>query len=158
MHCLSRHPINPPKSERKRLRKPPSYLGVPAKPRRVPPCSKTRCSCKAKACSLPIIWSKRRDVYEKLQKEFPRNRHIDHVAARLFSISRYWIEVAEADKDKWVPLNLTDPKKPRLDVDGHAIRVLDQIRYDDPTGRLADDATMAAAAEYIRQEKYERSR
>ena len=95
------------------------------------------------------------DVYEKLQKEFPRNRHIDHVAARLFSISRYWIETAEADQDKWVPLNLTDPKKPRLDVDGHAIRVLDQIRYDDPTGRLADDATMAAAAEYIRQEKYE---
>ena len=97
------------------------------------------------------------DVYEKLQKEFPRNRHIDHVAARLFSISRYWIEVAEADKDKWVALNLTDPKKPRLDVEGHAIRVLDQIRYDDPTGRLADDATMAAAAEYIRQEKYDQA-
>lgn len=95
------------------------------------------------------------DVYEKLQKEFPRNRHIDQVGARLFAISRYWIETAKADKDKWVTLNLTDPKKPRLDVDGHAIRVLDQIRYDDPTGRLADDATMAAAAEHIRQEKYE---
>ncbi len=95
------------------------------------------------------------EVYEKLQKEFPRNRHIDNVAARLFAISRYWIETAEADKDKWVNLNLTDPKKPRLDVDGHAVRVLDQIRYDDPTGRLADDATMAAAAEYIRQKKFE---
>lgn len=95
------------------------------------------------------------DVYEKLQKEFPRHRHIDRVAARLFAISRYWIETAEADKDKWVTLNLTDPKRPRVDVDGHAIRVLDQIRYDDPTGRLADDATMAAAAEYIRQGKFQ---
>ena len=95
------------------------------------------------------------EVYEKLQKNFPRNRHIDRVAARLFSISRYWAQTAEADKDKWLPINLTDPKKPRLDTDGHAIRVLDQIRYDDPTGRLADDATMAAAAEYIRQEKFE---
>ncbi len=95
------------------------------------------------------------EVYERLQEEFPRNRHIDQVAGRLFAISRYWIETAEADKDKWVPINLTDAKKPRLDVDGHAIRVLDQIRYDDPTGRLADDATMAAAAEFIRQEKFE---
>ena len=39
-------------------------------------------------------------------------------------------------------------------MDGHAIRVLDQIRFDDPTGRLADDATMRAASEYLRQQKY----
>lgn len=95
------------------------------------------------------------EVYEKLQKEFPSNRHIDRAAARLFSISRYWIETVEADDNSWVPINLTDAKKPRMDIEGHAIRVLDQIRYDDPTGRLADDATMAAAAEYIRQKKYE---
>lgn len=95
------------------------------------------------------------EAYQKLQKEHPRNRHLDRVAARLFSISRYWIDVAKTDKGKWFTLNLTDAKRPRLDVDGHAIRVLDQIRFDDPTGRLADDATMAAAAEYIRQEKFE---
>jgi outer membrane protein assembly factor BamD (BamD/ComL family) len=96
------------------------------------------------------------DVYEKLQKDFPRNRHVDQVAARLFSISRYWVNVAKAnDGSWWRALNLTDPKRPRMDVDGHAVRLLDQIRYDDPTGRLADDATMAAAAEYIRQNKFE---
>jgi outer membrane protein assembly factor BamD (BamD/ComL family) len=97
------------------------------------------------------------DVYEKLQKEFPRNRHIDQVAARLFSISRYWVETVKANENRWIPINLTDDKRPRLDVDGHAIRVLDQIRYDDPTGRLADDATMAAAVEYIRQDKFEQA-
>ncbi len=95
------------------------------------------------------------DVYQKLQKEFPRNRHNDKIAARLFSISRYWIDTVKANDDAWFTLNLTDRSRPRLDTDGHAIRVLDQIRYDDPTGRLADDATMAAAAEYIRQEKFE---
>ncbi|MDB4676745.1 tetratricopeptide repeat protein [bacterium] len=95
------------------------------------------------------------DAYENLQKSFPRNRHIDKVASRLFSISRYWIDIAKTEQGKWIPINLTDPSRPRLDLDGHAIRVLDQIRYDDPTGRLADDATMAAAAEYIRQEKYQ---
>jgi outer membrane protein assembly factor BamD (BamD/ComL family) len=95
------------------------------------------------------------DTYQKLQKEFPRNRHNDRVAARLFSISRYWIDTVKADDGGWMKINLTDSSRPRIDTDGHAIRVLDQIRYDDPTGRLADDATMAAAAEYIRQEKFE---
>lgn len=95
------------------------------------------------------------EVYETLQKDFPRNRHLDRVAARLFAISQYWIDTVKADDSSWFQINLTDPKKPRVDVDGHAIRVLDQIRYDDPTGRLADDATMAAAAEYIRQKKFE---
>jgi outer membrane protein assembly factor BamD (BamD/ComL family) len=95
-------------------------------------------------------------VYEKLQKEFPRNRHNDKVAARLFAISRYWIETKKVDEQRWtMPVNFTDDTRPAFDVDGHAIRVLDQIRYDDPTGRLADDATMAAAAEHIRQEKFE---
>ena len=97
------------------------------------------------------------DVYQRLQKDFPRSRHNDRVAARLFAISRYWIDVAKARDGQWFTLNLTDAKRPRLDVDGHAIRVLDQIRYDDPTGRLADDATMAAAAEFIRQGKYDKA-
>lgn len=94
------------------------------------------------------------DVYQTLQKEHTRNRHNDRIAARLFSISRYWIDTEKSDQKSWSPLNLTDKSRPRIDTDGHAIRVLDQIRYDDPTGRLADDATMAAAAEYIRQEKF----
>ena len=94
------------------------------------------------------------DVYQKLQKDYPRNRHNDRAAARLFAISRYWIQAEQAD-GAWYKVNLTDSSRPRVDSDGHAIRVLDQIRYDDPTGRLADDATMAAAAEYIRQKKYE---
>jgi outer membrane protein assembly factor BamD (BamD/ComL family) len=95
------------------------------------------------------------EAFQKLQKDHPRNRHTDQVAARLFSITRYWVDSTKATGDPWYKLNLMDGTRPKLDTDGHAIRVLDQIRYDDPTGRLADDATMAAAAEYIRQEKYE---
>lgn len=96
------------------------------------------------------------DSYQRLQNEYPRNRHSDRAAARLFSISRYWIETEKAGAGGWTP-NLTDPTRPKLDAKGHAVRVLDQIRFDDPTGRLADDATMAAAAEFIRQEKFDRA-
>ncbi|NND97669.1 MAG: tetratricopeptide repeat protein [Pirellulaceae bacterium] len=96
-------------------------------------------------------------AYQKLQKEFPRNRHNDRIAARLFAISKYWIDASKAGSDAWYKVNLFDTKRPGYDSKGHAVRVLDQIRYDDPTGRLADDATMAAAAEYIRQEEYEKA-
>tara|TARA_R110002073_G_scaffold98665_1_gene226114 strand:+ start:1982 stop:3349 length:1368 start_codon:yes stop_codon:yes gene_type:complete len=97
------------------------------------------------------------EAYTELQKTYPRNRHNDRITARLFSISRYWIDTEKATEGKWKFLNLTDHKRPITDADGHAIRVLDQIRYDDPTGKLADDATMAAAAEHIRQGKFEKA-
>ncbi|MGB7344439.1 MAG: tetratricopeptide repeat protein, partial [Pirellulaceae bacterium] len=96
-------------------------------------------------------------TYQRLQKDFPRNRHNDRVAARLFAISRYWIETSRAGSDAWYKINFFDKKRPGYDAKGNAIKVLDQIRYDDPTGRLADDATMAAAAEYIRQNEFEKA-
>ena len=95
------------------------------------------------------------DIYQKLQKDYPRNRHSDRIASRLFTITQYWIDTEKAGGGSWMPINLFDYTRPSMDIEGHAIRVLDSIRYDDPTGRLADDATMAAAAEYIRQEDFE---
>ena len=94
------------------------------------------------------------EAYSKLQKEFPNSRHSDRAAARLFSIAQYWIETERAGGSGVIPVNFTDEKRPWLDPDGHGIRMLDQIRYDDPTGRLADDATMAAAVEHFRQRRF----
>ena len=98
-----------------------------------------------------------RDTLEKLQKDFPRNRHSDRAAARLFAISKYWIDSSKAGNDSWYNVNFFDNKRPTFDMRGHAVKVLDQIRYDDPTGKLADDATMAAAAEHIRMGKFEQA-
>lgn len=97
------------------------------------------------------------EAFAELQKKHPRNRHNDRVAARLFEISRYWIETEKAGNTSWVPVNFFDPKRPMYDVDGHAIRVLDNIRYNDPTGILSDDATMLGGIEFMRQAKYDRA-
>ncbi len=97
---------------------------------------------------------KAEQAYARLQKEFPNSRHSDRCAARLFAIAQYWIETERAGGSGVMVVNFTDEKRPWFDVDGHGIRVLDQIRYDDPTGRLADDATMAAAVEHFRQKRY----
>jgi len=97
---------------------------------------------------------KAEQAYARLQKEFPNSRHNDRAAARMFSIAQYWIDTEKSGGNGVAVVNFTDEKKPWFDADGHAVRVLDQIRYDDPTGRLADDATMAAAVEKFRQQKY----
>ncbi len=93
-------------------------------------------------------------TYGRLQKEYPNSRHTDRAAGRLFSIAQYWIETERAGGSRIMPVNFVDQKRPWFDVDGHGIRVLDQIRYDDPSGKLADDATMAAAVEHFRQERF----
>lgn len=94
------------------------------------------------------------DAYAKLQKNHPRNRHSDLAGSRLFAISNYWIDCATNPRPQLLPVNFTDRSRPILDTSGHAIRVLDQMRYDDPTGKLADDATMAAAVEHMRRGNY----
>ena len=96
-----------------------------------------------------------RDAFQQLQKEYPRNRHTDRAAARLFSISQYWLDYAQAAGDGWYKANLFDKSRPLSNLDANAIRVLDQIRYDDPTGKLADDATMAAAVQHIRNGNFQ---
>ncbi len=98
--------------------------------------------------------TKAEKAYAYLQKEFPNSRHNDRAAARQFSIAQYWIETEKAGASQVLPVNFVDKKRPWFDVDGHGIRVLDQIRFDDPTGKLADDATMAAAVEHIRQQHW----
>lgn len=98
--------------------------------------------------------AKAEKAYGLLQKQFPNSRHNDRAAARQFMIAQYWIDTEKAGGNQIMPVNFVDEKRPWFDVDGHGIRVLDQIRFDDPTGKLADDATMAAAIEHFRQGNY----
>lgn len=99
-------------------------------------------------------YAKANDTYEMLIKQFPGSRFIDKVEARRFVIARYWLDIHEIDPDNFWEFNLTDEKRPLRDTDGNAIRVFDRIRLDDPTGKLADDATFALATAYMSKERY----
>jgi len=83
------------------------------------------------------------DTYTVLMKKYNNSRHLDMVVKRRFAIARYWDSIG---KDRAaMHFNFTDKTFPFWDVTGNTVAVYESIRMDDPTGPLADDATMATA-------------
>lgn len=97
------------------------------------------------------------EAFELLVKKYPNTKHIDTVDQRRFAMGRYWIQHQEANPDWPITPNVTSKDRPTFDKFGHGVRVLDKIRFDDPTGKLADDATMAAAVAHFRAGNYHRA-
>jgi outer membrane protein assembly factor BamD (BamD/ComL family) len=92
--------------------------------------------------------------YEKLIKEFPNNRFLDIVDQRRFALAKYWLDANRDSPEGMFYANFWNKTRPWRDARGHGLRVYDKIRIDDPTGRLADDATLAAANEHFGKGKY----
>lgn len=84
--------------------------------------------------------------YELLIKRYANTRHLDVVEGRRFIIARFWLK-ANDESPYLTGFNFTDPERPWFDTRGYALRLYDKIRIDDPTGKLSDDATLAAASE-----------
>jgi outer membrane protein assembly factor BamD (BamD/ComL family) len=102
-------------------------------------------------------YPKAEDVFAQLVKKYPNTRYLDTIGARRFALARYWIELHQEAGAMTAAPNLTSRDQPVFDRLGHGIRVLEQIRLDDPTGELADDATMAAATACFADKRYYRA-
>ncbi len=98
------------------------------------------------------------DFYVRLIKEYPRTPFLDRADQRRMEIALYWLQYDNADPKAFYELNFTDRRRPWNDTGRHGIRVLEKMRLDNPTGRLADDATMELATEAFRKEKYQEAR
>jgi outer membrane protein assembly factor BamD (BamD/ComL family) len=68
---------------------------------------------------------------------------------RRFAIAIYWLQLSD---DSNIAFN--DPKRPKLGMAKEARRVLHRIRIDDPTGKLADDATLTLAKAFLKANRY----
>lgn len=102
-------------------------------------------------------YPKANKAYEKLLKKHPNTRHLDTVEQRRFSIAKYWLDTFNDDKPAFYEFNFFDRKLPRSGLQKQAVRIWDRIRIDDPTGQLADDATMAAGKAEFAQGRYEKA-
>lgn len=99
-------------------------------------------------------YPKANDTYELLLKKYPNSKYLDKVEARRFSIAQYWLALNRTDPQSFWEFNLTDKGRPVRSTFGNAVRIFDRIRIDDPTGKLADDATLAAGNAYFEDGKY----
>ncbi|MBM4002338.1 MAG: hypothetical protein FJ295_03495 [Planctomycetes bacterium] len=102
-------------------------------------------------------YPKAEEYYARLIKHHTNSRYMETVDLRRFAIARYWLEIDRAAPQPFYLVNFTNPARPWYDTDGHAFRVFDRIRNDDPTGRLADDATMAAANAHFQSGDYQKA-
>ena len=94
------------------------------------------------------------DYFERLLKKYPNSRYLDLVSARRFLIAQYWLKLDADPSFTSVSFDITDKSHPWMDTFGHAVRIFDAMRLDDPTGKLADDATIAAGHAYFSKGKF----
>ena len=99
-------------------------------------------------------YDKANDAYEKLIQKYSGSRLMDRAEARRFAIAQYWSELQELNPDHLWTYNFTNRERPARDTGGHARRVFNNIRLEDPTGKLADDATLALGNAYFRNKAY----
>jgi len=89
-------------------------------------------------------------AFEKLVAYYAGTRYLDYAEQRRLAIALYWFELSE----KYRGPKFGDPKRPRTGLAGEARRVMHRIRIDDPTGRLADDATLALGKAFMAVHRY----
>lgn len=94
-------------------------------------------------------------MYADLVKEYPQNPYMDHIDSRRFEIADYWLKYDRSKPSPFVVVNVSDPRRPWNDTGGHGKRVLENVRLDNPTGRIGDDATMRLAMDHLENERFE---
>src|SRR5262249_22434163 len=103
-------------------------------------------------------YPKAADTYDRVLKDFPNGAHKEQSVHQMFNIANYWLddtreqmreELEKREGKRWfvTPRFVSfDKTKPLLDEEGRAIEKLEQVRYNDMTGPLADRALFLAAS------------
>jgi len=94
------------------------------------------------------------DIYDRLIKENASSKHLDKVIRRQFDIARYWEEHHQHEPHYATTPNLFDDTRQFFDTLGRALKVYENIRLNDPTGPLADDAIMATGNSFFLRGRY----
>jgi TolA-binding protein len=94
-------------------------------------------------------YAKANNAYEKLIRKYSNSAYLDNVIARQFAIARYWEQYHNYNSNWVTTPNLIDNTRPLFDTIGRSMKTYENIRLNDPTGPLADDAVMATANSYF---------
>jgi outer membrane protein assembly factor BamD (BamD/ComL family) len=110
---------------------------------------------KAESLFFAEDYYKAEQTYANLVKEYPRNPYLDQIDSRRFEIADFWLKTHSAAPRSFAQVNFTDNTLPWNDTAGHGKRVLENLRMDNPLGKLSDDATMRLAVSHFEKGDYE---
>lgn len=94
------------------------------------------------------------NAYEALIRKYPNSPYLDNTITRQFAIARYWEQYNNYNPNWLTTPNFTDRTRPLFDTIGRAMKNYENIRLNDPTGPLADDAIMAMGNSYFLRGRY----
>jgi outer membrane protein assembly factor BamD (BamD/ComL family) len=106
------------------------------------------------------------DTYNKMLTDFPSGSYREQAIQRMFEIANYWLEdtrkemLAKQEQKEgklailWPDWFHVDPDKPFLDEEGRAVEKLEQVRYNDMTGPLADKSLFLAGSVKLYRQDY----
>jgi outer membrane protein assembly factor BamD (BamD/ComL family) len=112
----------------------------------------------AESLRLSGDWPKAADVYNDVLNKFPNSAYREQAIRHMYDIANFWLEDTrlrmketreQTEGKRWfVPSHFVniDPKKPVFDEEGRAIEKLEQVRYNDINGPLADQALFLAGS------------
>lgn len=112
----------------------------------------------AECLRLQGRYPKAADTYDRCLKDFPNGAHKEQAVQQMFNIANYWLddtreqmreELEKREGKRWfvTPRFVSfDKTKPLLDREGRAIEKLEQVRYNDMTGPMADQALFLAGS------------
>jgi outer membrane protein assembly factor BamD (BamD/ComL family) len=98
------------------------------------------------------------DSFEKLHADYPVTDYLDKLVSREYAIAQLWMQQDDpkAPKDKALPwYSRFDGRMPIIDTQGYALKALEHVRHNDPTGPLADDAALQIAEYYVNHHDFE---
>jgi len=94
------------------------------------------------------------ESYEQILEENPNSKHLDKIVRRQFDIAYYWVKHHQHEPHWATTPNMFDKTRPFFDTLGRSLKVYENIRLNDPTGPLADDAIMATANSFFLRGRY----
>jgi outer membrane protein assembly factor BamD (BamD/ComL family) len=100
-------------------------------------------------------YSKADDCYGNVIKKFPNTRFMNMIVNRDFAIGIYWLQYDHAHPSFLLKPNFTNKTLPMFDTFGYAIRAFDEVRLNDPRGKLADEAIWMTANAYFLEAHYD---
>lgn len=98
------------------------------------------------------------DNFEKLHADYPATDYLEKLVSREYEIAHIWFKQLDpkTPSNQVIPwYRRFDGTLPIIDTSGYAVKALEHVRHNDPTGDLADDAAMELADFYLNHKDYE---